>query len=81
MYRVDGTRSRVDDALELAAQINQGALGPAVAGGWAAVESLLFNPDDPAEEERSGKAVAADRLAAIITCSWPNAREISGFGL
>jgi len=69
MYRVDGARSRVDDVLELAAPINQGALGPAVAGGWAAVESLLFNPDDPAEQERSGKAVAADRLAAIITCS------------
>src|SRR5262249_1667758 len=48
MYRVDGARSRVDDVLELAAPINQGALGPAVAGGWAAVESLLFNPDDPA---------------------------------
>ncbi|MGH3258940.1 MAG: hypothetical protein ACRDOU_26670 [Streptosporangiaceae bacterium] len=72
MYRVDGTRSRVDDALELAAPINQGPLGPAVAGSWAAVESLLSNPDDP-HEERSGKAVAADRLAAIIACSWPRA--------
>jgi hypothetical protein len=37
------------------------------------VESLLSHPDDPAEEERSGKAVAADRLAAIIACSWPRA--------
>jgi hypothetical protein len=72
MYRVDGARSKVDDALELAAPINKGPLGPALAGGWAAVESLLSNPDDP-REESSGKAVAADRLAAIITCSWPRA--------
>jgi hypothetical protein len=72
MYKVDGARSKVDDALELAAPINKGPLGPALAGGWAAVESLLTNPDDP-REESSGKAVAADRLAAIITCSWPRA--------
>ncbi|MDT3728107.1 hypothetical protein ROS62_25815 [Streptomyces sp. DSM 41972] len=32
------------------------------------------NPDDPkGEGERSGKAVAADRMAAIIACSWPRA--------
>ncbi len=73
LYNVDGVRSLIDDALELAAPVNQGAVGPAVAGAWAAVESLLSNPDDPAEEERSGKAVAADRLAAIIACSWPRA--------
>ncbi|HET9893920.1 MAG TPA: hypothetical protein VFQ44_03200 [Streptosporangiaceae bacterium] len=72
MYKVTGTRSRVDDALELAAAINQGPLGPAVAGGWAAIESLLSNPHDP-KDDRSGKALAADRLAAIITCSWPRA--------
>jgi hypothetical protein len=77
MYNVDGRRSPVDDALELAAPINQGALGPAVAGAWAAVESLLSNPDDPREDERFGKAVAADRLAAIITCSWPRAELTS----
>lgn len=73
LYRVDGARSRIDDALELAAPVNRGAVGPAVAGAWAAVESLLSHPDDPAEEERSGKAIAADRLAAIIACSWPRA--------
>lgn len=73
LYRVDGSRSRIDDALELAAPINQGPLGPAVAGAWAAVEALLSHPDDPQEAERSGKAVAADRLAAIIACSWPRA--------
>jgi hypothetical protein len=73
LYRVHGSRSRIDDALELAAPVNQGPLGPAVAGAWAAVEALLSHPDDPQETERSGKAVAADRLAAIIACSWPRA--------
>ena len=73
LYQVGGQPTLVDDALELAAPVNRGALGPAVAGAWAAVESLLSHPDDPTEEERSGKAVAADRLAAIIACSWPRA--------
>jgi hypothetical protein len=73
LYQVDGRRTLIDDALELAAPVNRGVLGPAVAGAWAAVESLLSHPDDPTEEERSGKAVAADRLAAIIACSWPRA--------
>ncbi|MFF7251544.1 integrase [Embleya sp. NPDC008237] len=74
LYRVDGPPSRLDDALELAAPINLGALGPAVAGAWAAVESLLCHPDDPQNEnERSGKAIAADRFAMIVACSWPRA--------
>ncbi|MFG1919746.1 integrase [Micromonospora sp. NPDC048898] len=72
LYQVDGTRSLIDDALELAAPINRGAVGPAVAGAWAAVESLLSHPDDP-RPEGAGKAVAADRLAAIIACAWPRA--------
>jgi hypothetical protein len=73
LYQVDGARQRIDDALELAAPINRGAVGPAVAGAWASVESLLSHPDDPTEDERSGKAIAADRLAVIIACSWPRA--------
>lgn len=73
LYQVDGSRTLIDDALELAAPVNRGALGPAVAGAWAAIESLLSHPDDPTEDERSGKAVAADRMAAIIACSWPRA--------
>ncbi|WP_432171201.1 hypothetical protein [Streptomyces sp. 1222.5] len=73
LYKVDSPE-RIDDALELAAVSNRGALAPAVAGGWAAVESLLVHPDDPrGDGERSGKAVAADRMAAIIACSWPRA--------
>lgn len=74
LYQVAGARSRIDDALELAAAVNRGPMAPAVAGAWAAVESLLTHPDDPqGEKERSGKAVAADRMAAIIACSWPRA--------
>ncbi|MFF0754565.1 integrase [Streptomyces sp. NPDC004267] len=73
LYKVD-SRERIDDALELAAVSNRGALAPAVAGGWAAVESLLVHPKDPqGDGERSGKAIAADRMAAIIACSWPRA--------
>jgi hypothetical protein len=74
LYRVSGPQTKLDDALELAAAVNRGALAPAVAGGWAAVESLLCHPDDPKnDDERSGKAVAADRFAAIVACSWPRA--------
>ncbi len=73
LYQVSEPRSRVDDALELAAPVNQSPLGPAVAGAWAAIEALLSHPDDPQEAERSGKAVAADRLAHISACSWPRA--------
>jgi len=32
LYQVDGRRTLIDDALELAAPVNRGALGPAVAG-------------------------------------------------
>lgn len=73
LYDVHGQRNAIDDALELAAPINQaGAPGPAAAGAWAAVESLLAHPGDPVPEgERGGKAIAADRLAAIAACSWP----------
>ncbi|KOV36165.1 hypothetical protein [Streptomyces sp. XY152] len=74
LYKVDSRRGRIDDALELAAAVNRGALAPAVAGGWAAVESLLVHADDPKNDgERSGKAIAADRMAIIIACSWPRA--------
>lgn len=76
LYDVNDGRTQIDDALELAAPVNQagGAPGPAVAGAWAAIESLLSHPGDPVEDgDRSGKAVAADRLAAIVACSWPRA--------
>ncbi|MGW0522193.1 hypothetical protein [Crossiella sp. NPDC003009] len=75
LYDVTRQRGPVDDALELAAPVNQaGAAGPAVAGAWAAIESLLYHPDDPVPAgQRSGRAVAADRLATIVACSWPRA--------
>lgn len=63
-------RSPVDDALEIAAALNDGPLAPAVAGGWAALESLLTDARDPDER---GKAVAASRAAALVACSWPRA--------
>jgi hypothetical protein len=43
-----------------------------VSGAWAAIESLLHHPGDKADPD-TGRAVAADRLAALVTCSWPRA--------
>jgi hypothetical protein len=61
----------VDDALELAAPLNYGPPGPAVSGGWAAIEALLTTPSD-ADDAREGRgAVAADRMAILVTASWP----------
>ena len=62
----------LDNVLELAAPLNRGARGPAVAGGWAALESLLYHAGDPADR-KDGRAVAAARMAALVTCSWPRA--------
>jgi hypothetical protein len=71
MYSVSQS-DRLDEALELAAPLNAGPAASAAAGAWAAIESLLYHPGDPADIEE-GRAVAADRLAAIVTCSWPRA--------
>jgi hypothetical protein len=62
----------LDDALEMAAPLNAGPPAPAVSGAWSAIESLLSQAADTAEG-RFGRVVAADRLAAIVTCSWPRA--------
>jgi hypothetical protein len=62
----------IDDALELAAPLNAGPPAPAVSGGWSAIESLLSHPADTAEG-KPGRVIAADRLAAIVTCSCPRA--------
>jgi hypothetical protein len=40
---------------------------------WVAVGTLLPLPDDRKENERSRNVVAADRTAAIISCSWTSA--------
>ena len=66
-----GEQTALDDALELAAPLNDGSPGPAISGGWAAIESLLVAPRD-AEDGKDGRgAIAADRLAALVAASWP----------
>lgn len=71
MYAVN-QNDRLDEALELAAPLNDGSASTAAAGGWAAVESLLYHPGDQ-QDISEGRAVVADRLAAIVACSWPRA--------
>lgn len=70
-------KTALDDALELAAALNHGSPGPAIAGGWAAVEALLVSPADPDDAREGRGATAADRMAALIACSWPRA-ELTG---
>ncbi len=66
-----GAPTPLDDALELAAALNYGPPGPAVSGGWAALEALLTSPAD-VEDAREGRgAVAADRAAVVVAASWP----------
>lgn len=60
----------LDDALELAAPLNNGAPGPAISGGWAAIEALLVAPGDTDDSKERG-VVATQRMAALVTCSWP----------
>ncbi len=68
VYEVDGRSSlSIDAALQLLSALDAGAPGAAVAGGWAAVESLLSDPGD------DGAYVAAERLAHLVACSLPRA--------
>jgi hypothetical protein len=71
LYRIMGG-DLLDSAIELAAPLNRGSRVAAVAGGWAALESLLHHPGDPADR-KDGRVIAAVRLAAIVTGSWPRA--------
>lgn len=64
-------RHAIDDALELAAPLNTGALAPGISGSWAALEALLTDAQDSDEEE--GKVAAAVRAAKLAACSWPRA--------
>ena len=64
-------RLAIDDALELAAPLNSGALAPAISGAWAALEALLTDAKD--EDQKEGKVAAATRAAHLTTCSWPRA--------
>jgi hypothetical protein len=70
LYREDavyskGSTSAVDAAFELLAPLQTSSPTAAIAGGWAAIEALLSEPND-----RGG---AADRLAALVACSFPRA--------
>jgi hypothetical protein len=62
-----GGASDIDSALELLSPLDRGHGPVAVAGGWSAVEFLLRGPGD------TSNVLAADRLAAIVACSWPRA--------
>lgn len=69
LYREDQifTQSdgNVDAAIELLAHLENSSPSAAIAGGWAAMEALLAEPGD--------RAGTADRLAAIVACSFPRA--------
>jgi hypothetical protein len=70
LYREDaiyskGSPSGVDAAFELLAPLQTSSPTAAIAGGWAAIEALLSEPND-----RGG---AADRLAGLVACSFPRA--------
>ena len=52
-------------AIELLAHLQFSSSGAAVAGGWAAIEALLSEPND--------RAGAAERLAMLVACSIPRA--------
>lgn len=70
LFSADGGTA-LDNALELAAVMNDGPTAAAVAGGWSAIESLLLRGDDESDSGRG--VIAADRMASLITCSWPRA--------
>ncbi|GAC1427158.1 MAG: hypothetical protein NVSMB62_24910 [Acidobacteriaceae bacterium] len=57
--------SQIDAAIELLAQVD-GSSAIAVAAGWAAIEALLAGPS-------GDKVFAADRLATLVTASFPRA--------
>jgi hypothetical protein len=69
LYREDQlfseSNSSVDAAIELLAHLEGSSPTAAIAGGWAAIEALLAEPND--------RAGAADSLASIVACSFPRA--------
>ncbi len=56
----------IQAAIELLAHLQSSSPAAAVAGGWAAIEALLSEPG-------SNRAEAADRLAMLVSCSYPRA--------
>jgi len=70
LYREDAiyrkcSPSTVDAAFELLAPLETSSPAAAIAGGWAAIEALLSEPND--------RGAAADRLAGLVACSFPRA--------
>jgi hypothetical protein len=70
LYREDAiyrrhSPSTVDAAFELLAPLETSSPTVAIAGGWAAIEALLSEPND--------RGAAADRLAGLVACSFPRA--------
>lgn len=64
-------RHAIDDALELAAPLNSGALAPGISGSWAALEALLTDAQDG--DQKEGKVAAAVHASRLAACSWPRA--------
>jgi hypothetical protein len=60
-----GAYSRVDAGIELLEPLASAAPATAVASGWAAFEALLSEPGN--------HAVVADRMGAVVACSFPRA--------
>ena len=56
----------IDPAIELLTPLQVGSPSAAIAGGWAAIESLLAEPTNK-------RADPAERLATIVACSFPRA--------
>jgi hypothetical protein len=70
LYREDqifteSAGSNVDSAIELLAHLQNSSPSTAIAGGWAAIESLLGEAGD--------RSAAADSLASLVACSYPRA--------
>jgi hypothetical protein len=61
-----GPDQRMSAALELLATFETSSPGTAVAGGWAAIETLLSRPNSP-------NVNAAEDLAVLVACSFPRA--------
>jgi len=69
VYPPTSQQSIIDAAVELLAHLEASSPGAAVAGGWAAIEALLSEPND--------RGAAAERLASLVACSLPRA-ELTG---
>jgi hypothetical protein len=63
----EGLSGKIDAGMELAAPLNSELPSVAVAGGWAAIESLLTGPGD------DRRVLAEDRMASITACSFARA--------